>query len=430
MPLWLRPVATLSRLSHVDLRLLPISWKRASSSSSSSFSGSPTDRTDRTANLWAEKWQNRIDSMDQVVVQRERIVGRKADEDTPEDARQAHMWREVAKLGRERRWQDALAILAEAGADAGPKLRTAALTACADSMELRRGRIIFQEMPVKVVPACNAYIMLLGRMRQREELADLLSLMREQQLRPTEITYGCLMNAYGLLRDMAGAMKALKDMRAEGMKPSLITFGNILAACAKSGEKQQAVALLRDMEVERLVPNLRHYTSIVASCSRSKDEGLAREMLQEMRQRNLEPSVMTYTSLVGCLSGPGAQDRAAAIQREMAENNVVPDMFFFHELIEVSLNAGNAQRCRELLDQAAGQGLADTKETALKRHRINELERDQVAASTAATAPAATIPQGLLPQGWSQARDPASGLDYYWQEANPAGTTTWERPRQ
>ncbi|CAJ1457934.1 unnamed protein product [Effrenium voratum] len=34
-----------------------------------------------------------------------------------------------------------------------------------------------------------------------------------------------------------------------------------------------------------------------------------------------------------------------------------------------------------------------------------------------------------LPAGWREHKDPSTGCMYYWKEADPANTTTWQRPK-
>ncbi|CAE8608024.1 unnamed protein product, partial [Polarella glacialis] len=254
------------------------------------------------ASLWAEKRLNREgmwdrDMHDQTFV---RLAAREDDADGPFDAEQRQLSVQVARLGRERRWEEALAVLASVP-EAGTKLRTAALSACARSLQLERGQRIFEEIQTKTVPSCNAYIMLLGRLKRIRDIEKLLAFMRTQELQPTGVTYGCLMTAYGMVQDTASVMRAFNDMRSAGIMPTTVTFGSALGALARSGETAQALELLKEMDKMRLETGPGHYTSTIVSCARSKNEPKAREIFQEMKQRGLRPNVVAYTGLMACI---------------------------------------------------------------------------------------------------------------------------------
>lgn len=72
----------------------------------------------------------------------------------------------------------------------------------------------------------------------------------------------------------------------------------------------------------------------------------------------------------------------------------------------------------ELLEQMKVSGIPKTRDLD---NVIRKRLYARPAASAASAAPA-------LPVGWCEASDPTSGNSYYWNESDPAGTTTWESP--
>jgi len=369
------------------------------------------------AGLWAEKRLNREGMPDREVYDQTsvRIAAREDDADGPLDAEQRQLCLEVARLGRQRQWREALAIFGSV--EAGRKLRTAALSACARSLQLEHGRRIFNEMPEKTVPACNAYLMLLGRLKRIRDVEDLLTFMHAQQLRPSGVTYGVLMTAYGMVRDMSGVMKALRDMRAASITPTTITFGSALGAAGRAGDTDTAMALLREMEHLRLDIGPGHLTSTIVSCAQRKDETKARELFQDMRRRSLKPNVVAYTGLLACIPpSDGALEKADLLLAEMKSETVQPDGYMYNELLNLSVAMRNPQRFQDVLAEMQAQGIAPTRETELRQQQFQRLLEELKPASPG------------LPQGWQEAKDPASGRSYYWHEANPNGTTTWDRP--
>eukprot|EP00931_Biecheleriopsis_adriatica_P090486 TRINITY_DN64465_c0_g1_i1.p1 TRINITY_DN64465_c0_g1~~TRINITY_DN64465_c0_g1_i1.p1 ORF type:complete len:410 (-),score=68.38 TRINITY_DN64465_c0_g1_i1:239-1321(-) len=344
-----------------------------------------------------------------------RLASRRDDEDGPLDAEQRQLCVEVARLGRQRQWQEALARLASVP-EAGQKLRTAALSACARSLQLEQGRRIFDEMPVKTVPACNAFIMLLGRLKRVRDVEQVLSLMRAQQLQPSGVTYGCLMTSYGMVRDMSGVMRAFEEMRAASIVPTTVTFGSVLGACARAGDTAQAMLLLQEMERLSLDIGPGHMTSTIVSCAPDKNEAKAREVFQDMRRRGLKPNVVAYTALMSCIPPTAdAMGKADALLAEMKSEGVVPDAYTYNELMNLAISVRDVVRCHALLSEMAAAGVAPTRETDLRKQQLQRLEQEMTLAV-------------VLPPGWREAKDPSSGNSYFWHESDPSGTTTWDHP--
>lgn len=75
------------------------------------------------------------------------------------------------------------------------------------------------------------------------------------------------------------------------------------------------------------------------------------------------------------------------------------------------------------LDTAA----MEAKANDLKGHEGKEQQSDANQASSEHTSPT-VVQDSSLPEGWKAAVDPKSGKTYYWNKADPRGTTTWVRP--
>lgn len=65
---------------------------------------------------------------------------------------------------------------------------------------------------------------------------------------------------------------------------------------------------------------------------------------------------------------------------------------------------------------------------SLRRAVAQLSEWQQLRPQESAESQAAPEAEAALPDGWQSTLDPSSGQRYYWHVADPAGTTTWERP--
>jgi len=323
--------------------------------------------------------------------------------------------REIQQLGRAGHWQEALEVFSTVQ-EPDLILHVAVIDACAKSWRLRTAQQLFSAMPRKTTPAYTTLIALLGRMRRAGEAQELFEEMGRQQVSPDAATFSALMIAYGSAHDTEAAVKVLDAMAAAGFPLGAVEFGCAMRACGKAGDADRSVQLLARMEQEKVEPNLAHLTSAIVSCARGKDSARGRAAFDEIRRRGLRPDRLAYTSLACCFAGPGALEQLQALREEMRLDCVSPDTYFYDELLRVALGNRDLVRFREILADLDASGLERSCGTASQLREFQALLDDE-----AGDQP--------LPAGWAEALDPSTGHVYYWQKADPAGTTTWERPR-
>lgn len=340
---------------------------------------------------------------------------------------------EASRLGREKRWEEALALFAESP-DRTPALHGAVMDACAKSLQLGAARRLFDEEPRKTRPAYNILIFLLGRLKKTREAEALVKEMREACLSPNAATYGSLVSAYGNVGDGDAVLRTFEEMEAAGVKANTVTFATALAACAKVGDVAASEAMLARMDAANIEPNVGHFTSAIKACGRRRDEERGRAQFEELRRRGLEPDVVAWTCLMSCLSGPDVLAKAEALLAEMRAAGVAPNDTTHGTLLRAAIESKAPKRAREILAEIEALGVARTPLLERRLEQVEDLEhvlaeeqRSKEALPSAAPPSRAAEPPPL-PAGWLQALDPASGRPYYWASADPAGTTTWSRP--
>eukprot|EP00927_Polykrikos_kofoidii_P049992 TRINITY_DN4395_c0_g1_i1.p1 TRINITY_DN4395_c0_g1~~TRINITY_DN4395_c0_g1_i1.p1 ORF type:complete len:458 (-),score=67.38 TRINITY_DN4395_c0_g1_i1:471-1844(-) len=349
----------------------------------------------------------------------------------PENETQRPLIHEIRGLGRRGQWEEALRLYFTVE-DPEIALRIAALEACTRCFQLKEALSIFEAMPTKPLRAYTSLIHGLGRMRRADEVDALFErLQKEESIVPDAVVYTAIITAYGMVHRTEDAIRKLREMETAGFVLGEIEYAAAISACGKAGKREQAQSLLAEMEARQLVVQKPHYTSVIAACARNKEEAEGRKVLAEMRGRSVLPDVVTYTSLLGCIDGKTggsvAFERAEELAAEMRQAGIKHNSFSYAALLNVALEAGQRESFNRLLKQMEAERIPHSHAIRMLLRQFQaEQGSSQVAQSALAPAPApATTP---LPQGWREAVDPASGRSYYYTAANPAGTTTWERP--
>lgn len=350
----------------------------------------------------------------------------------------------VAWLGRQKRWEDALAAFEAADGPPSAVLRSCIVDALAKSMQLELAQQKFNEMPEKSVPAYNSLITLLGRLGRLEDVEALVDDMRQDSLELNAVTYGSIITAHARVGDGQAARQAFEQMIGAGIAPNAVSFAAVLSACARAGDHVRAAELLAKMKSWDIQPNIGHFTSVITSFARAGAEVRALEVFREMRHQCIKPDVVAYTSLIGCFAGEDALPQAEAVLAEMQEDGLSPNAFTYSAMLLAAIRSNSAQRFQELLTEMDERGIPRTAKVelrvrqmqeALDQHREVPLRADEDAdpsfkSDVQGTAAAASVPQvsSPLPPGWQGVLDPQTGRYYYWMESNPAGTVTWNRP--
>jgi len=360
---------------------------------------------------------------------------------------------QVRDLATDRKWQEALELFA-AVSEPSQLLRLQLLRACTRSFQVRQAWQVFQEMQVRELPAYNLMIcMLCKQAKYIDQVRGLVQEMRSQSLQPDGITARCLMTAYSHAGDAEGAVGLMAEMESRGMPVTKEALSCALIAHCKSGDHAKARELLSTMDSMHLHPTSEDLTYYISAYTQSQDEEGARAALAELRKRGLRPIRLTYTRLAGCLSGPEAFRKVEALLTEMRAEGIEPHLLFFKMFLRAATMSEDPADILKVLREMDSRGIfrdvppmheltpgaAAAQKGALQEactsNDIRDLTRvlHQMYAAGSSSAlggspgalPAAEQP---LPAGWQQALDPTSGKSYFWREADPNGSVTWERP--
>eukprot|EP00931_Biecheleriopsis_adriatica_P067736 TRINITY_DN41801_c0_g1_i1.p1 TRINITY_DN41801_c0_g1~~TRINITY_DN41801_c0_g1_i1.p1 ORF type:complete len:315 (+),score=68.42 TRINITY_DN41801_c0_g1_i1:31-975(+) len=160
------------------------------------------------------------------------------------------------------------------------------------------------------------------------------------------------------------------------------------------------------------LPDLEGKTGI---CQQFDSDGYVRVRLASGELKAVKPKNLMLAAPAASMSPPPDEEPSAGTQ----ERSTGQKRWWF--LFPVLLTGGLAAYW------LAKYAMLQEADKAAETHRA-ERAAAKKAAEKAEMAGAGTAQLPPLPPGWCQHRDPASGRFYYWREADPAGSTTWERP--
>lgn len=102
--------------------------------------------------------------------------------------------------------------------------------------------------------SCNQLLFLYKR-TNRKKLADVLSLMKKENIKLNNVSYQIMIEVKGQSRDIIGMEQVLETMKSDGVEPSLRNQASLAQYYTARGLKLKAEAILKDMEGGDLVKN-------------------------------------------------------------------------------------------------------------------------------------------------------------------------------
>lgn len=97
-------------------------------------------------------------------------------------------------------------------------------------------------------------------------------------------------------------MTVYKSMREQKIKPSNVTFSILVKIYGKSKQLQKALGVLEEMTELGIKPGVFVYTCIIQTCIKSKQFNIALEKFEEMKALKIQGDAVTYQTLLkGCL---------------------------------------------------------------------------------------------------------------------------------
>lgn len=272
--------------------------------------------------------------------------------------------------------------------------------------------------------------------------------MQRLSVQLTAVSYGSALTLLGRRGEYAQAHKVWAEMHAKQVSPTPACLTGLLNSAAVAGDVGAVERHLSEASAQGIKLNRQHLGCLLSAHRQVRDPEAALKCLQAMRARGIQPGVVQYFLAVGaCARAAEAgiievnrvDDFLARLRSEMASDDVSPDAYFIEEhlkallggktlqdMLSVSpatLTGARVEAALCMLEEAHRLGIRNTR----LAQRVESWLREALSQPHAGSSKS-MVSDLPLPAGWQKALDPTSSCFYYWSEADPHGTTTWQRP--
>ena len=198
------------------------------------------------------------------------------------------------------------------------------------------------------------------RFSKIDKMLEMYEDMIKNNIKPSSITCGIVIKAYGMKGDVKSALSIYNKMKNENIEISNITYGCLINACIKNNDLQKAFELYESLNNESYEMNTILYTTLIKAYSKQKDLNKVVEIFDTMKKTsNSKPNIITYNSIIDCCIKCNNFNLAYEYFKEMlfdinntSDNSIRPDIVTFSTLIKGEINNkcfGNARKLMQKL---------------------------------------------------------------------------------
>ena len=198
------------------------------------------------------------------------------------------------------------------------------------------------------------------RFNKIDKMLEMYEEMIKNNIKPSSITCGIVIKAYGMKGDIKSALNIYYKMKKEKIEISNITYGCLINACIKNNDLPKAFELYEALKNESYEMNTILYTTLIKAYTKQKDIKKVVEIFDTMKKTvNSKPNIITYNSIIDCCIKCDNFNLAYEYFKEMlfdinnsSENSIRPDIVTFSTLIKGEINNkcfGNARKLMQKL---------------------------------------------------------------------------------
>lgn len=183
-----------------------------------------------------------------------------------------------------------------------------------------------------------------------DKMLELYDEMLNKKIRPSSITCGIIIKAYGMKGYLSRALAVYENMKMEKIPISSITYGCLINACITNENLSKAFELYEEIAYFKIEMNIVLYTTMIKAYSKKKDLSKVLEIFSQMKNdKHNAPNNVTYNSVIDCCVKCEDVTTAEKIFREMNSRGVKPDIITFSTLIKGFLKNGELNSALDFL---------------------------------------------------------------------------------
>ena len=181
-----------------------------------------------------------------------------------------------------------------------------------------------------------------------EKMLELYDTMIYEGIRPSSITCGIVIKAYGMKGNLDKALEMYSKMKRENIDISNVTYGCLINACIKNDNLSKAFSLYEELKENGYEMNTILYTTLIKAYTKTKNLNKVIEIFERMKNTKNLPNNITYNSVIDCCLKCNNYQLAEKFFNEMTHSKTItPDLITYSTLIKGSIRNRNFKKAMD-----------------------------------------------------------------------------------
>ena len=194
------------------------------------------------------------------------------------------------------------------------------------------------------------------------KINSILEHMKEQDIKPSNVTYGILIKAFGHNGKIDSALALFDQMKKNSIEPNEVTYGCIIDSCIRASRHEEAHAFLIEMNERGMSTNIVIYTTFLKSYTKQRDFEQIWTLYERIAiKREIEPNIIFYNAMLEALVQCQRTDLLMLvyqqIHKEKTQNAAIkPDIITYSTLIKGLCKSKQMDTVLAIYEQLKSQG--------------------------------------------------------------------------
>jgi pentatricopeptide repeat protein len=166
-------------------------------------------------------------------------------------------------------------------------------------------------------------------------------------------TYGSIIRAYGLSRDIRGVWEAWNQMKSQKVAPTPLVMGCLVEALVSNSDPEGAYSAVQqecrsaggDKPVNAVI-----YGTLLKGFAHQKNFPKVWDVYQEMQRSSIDFSIVTYNTMIDACARCGEAPKMQAILADMQTNKVEPNIITLSAVLKGYCQDRQLEKAFELLE--------------------------------------------------------------------------------
>jgi len=181
---------------------------------------------------------------------------------------------------------------------------------------------------------------------------DLYDRIREDNLEPDAMMYGCLMK----FAVECGRTELSRELSERVPTLDIQNYMSLIRAAGRDKDVDRAFSVLKKLKNSGVSPDIAAYNCVLDVCVSAGDTDSARGLIEEMRKIS-SLDIITYNTLLKGYCSAGDLRGAKAMMEEMRQEGLCPNDVSYNCLINSAVTTGNFREAWDMIEQMEHDGI-------------------------------------------------------------------------